>query len=389
MMLAARGAIRASGAGLPYDAEVEYLESSGTQYIELSFNSTTDGFCDFDITYQMTALNSSPPFGYRYGGSARYGIWNGAAGEYYVGADASHSVLIAQNENVNTLSLRNGQYVDYNGAQTAVGTGTVRSNIGAILFGSVSSSSGATSRSLTSAKIQAFKLYNVSGVLLFDGIPVRKGTVGYLYDRVSGKLFGNAGTGDFVLGPDVVPVEWLQSDATSYINTGIIPDDTYGMEVTGYTTQTVDSAWIGTRNNSNQRCFMGYSPALGFYYGWNGRQDIQYTTGVWSTASMNLYNSRKNMMDGTEVGSIAETLEAQNRAIYLFALTANGTLGLKLKSALITKGSDDVQKLVSIRVGSGSTWEGAMMDTLTRRIYRNAGTGAFTYGNDLKYPIPA
>lgn len=33
--------------------------------------------------------------------------------------------------------------------------------------------------------------------------------------------------------------------------------------------------------------------------------------------------------------------------------------------------------------------EGAMMDTLTRRIYRNAGTGAFTYGNDLKYPIPA
>ena len=33
--------------------------------------------------------------------------------------------------------------------------------------------------------------------------------------------------------------------------------------------------------------------------------------------------------------------------------------------------------------------ERAMMDTLTRRIYRNQGTGAFTFGNDLKYPIPA
>lgn len=33
--------------------------------------------------------------------------------------------------------------------------------------------------------------------------------------------------------------------------------------------------------------------------------------------------------------------------------------------------------------------EGAMIDTLTRRIYRNDGTGAFGYGNDLKYPIPA
>lgn len=26
--------------------------------------------------------------------------------------------------------------------------------------------------------------------------------VGYMYDRVSGELFGNAGTGAFVIGPD-------------------------------------------------------------------------------------------------------------------------------------------------------------------------------------------
>ena len=35
-----------------------------------------------------------------------------------------------------------------------------------------------------------------------DFIPVRVGSTGYLYDKVSGQLFGNAGTGDFVLGPD-------------------------------------------------------------------------------------------------------------------------------------------------------------------------------------------
>ena len=43
------------------------------------------------------------------------------------------------------------------------------------------------------------------------------------------------------------------------------------------------------------------------------------------------------------------------------------------------------RKFLPVRVGT----EGALIDTLTRRIYRNAGTGAFTYGNDLKYPIPA
>ena len=40
------------------------------------------------------------------------------------------------------------------------------------------------------------------GVVITDYVPVRVGQVGYLFDRVSGTLLGNAGTGDFVLGPD-------------------------------------------------------------------------------------------------------------------------------------------------------------------------------------------
>jgi hypothetical protein len=52
--------------------------------------------------------------------------------------------------------------------------------------------------------------------------------------------------------------------------------------------------------------------------------------------------------------------------------------------------SNDIYKANPVRVGTDATSrEGAMMDVLTRRIYRNAGTGAFGYGNDLKYPIPA
>lgn len=50
-------------------------------------------------------------------------------------------------------------------------------------------------------KVYSFKIWQ-NGTLVRDYIPVRKGTVGYLYDRVTHKLFGNAGTGDFVIGPD-------------------------------------------------------------------------------------------------------------------------------------------------------------------------------------------
>ena len=56
----------------------------------------------------------------------------------------------------------------------------------------------------------------------------------------------------------------------------------------------------------------------------------------------------------------------------------------------MSEGSSLVRSFLPVRVGTDATsWEGAMMDVLTRRIYRNQGTGAFTYGNDLKYPIPA
>ena len=43
---------------------------------------------------------------------------------------------------------------------------------------------------------------SINNVLVRDFIPVRKGGKGYMYDRVSKKLFGNKGTGDFVVGPD-------------------------------------------------------------------------------------------------------------------------------------------------------------------------------------------
>ena len=53
------------------------------------------------------------------------------------------------------------------------------------------------------AKLWWIQITDSNNQLLFDGIPVRAGQVGYLYDRVSGQLFGNSGTGSFVLGNDV------------------------------------------------------------------------------------------------------------------------------------------------------------------------------------------
>lgn len=51
-------------------------------------------------------------------------------------------------------------------------------------------------------KISAFQVTQGNNLVL-DLIPVRVGSVGYMYDRVSGTMFGNVGTVDFIVGPDV------------------------------------------------------------------------------------------------------------------------------------------------------------------------------------------
>jgi hypothetical protein len=50
-------------------------------------------------------------------------------------------------------------------------------------------------------KLKYLKIYE-NNILVQDLVPVRKGNVGYMYDMVSGKIFENAGTGSFILGPD-------------------------------------------------------------------------------------------------------------------------------------------------------------------------------------------
>jgi hypothetical protein len=52
------------------------------------------------------------------------------------------------------------------------------------------------------ARIYSWKIYS-SNTLIMDLIPVRIGQIGYMYDKVSGKLFGNSGTGQFILGNDI------------------------------------------------------------------------------------------------------------------------------------------------------------------------------------------
>lgn len=93
------------------------------------------------------------------------------------------------------------------------------------------------------------------------------------------------------------------------------------------------------------------------------------------------YSGNGNTVSGYENRTI--TIFNRNNYVGVRAVFDNSLS--RLYSSKYYRDGILIQHLIPVRVGT----EGAAMDTLTRRIYRNAGTGAFGYGNDLKYPIPA
>ena len=191
---------------LPYDAEVEYLGSNGTPWID------TGLYGDKDLDYEVTVQRTGPQqfqnvLGDRYSSSSR---------RYTLMLDATSSSYSAYfhcgNSNTQirpSASYRSTDFVTYkkSGLDVYIGSskiGTFPSQTFTtpntiILFGARDNGSFS---SPFYGNISAAKFYD-EGTLVRNFIPVRKDGVGYLYDKVSGQLFGNANSsGSFSYGPD-------------------------------------------------------------------------------------------------------------------------------------------------------------------------------------------
>lgn len=221
---------------LPYDAEVEYLESAdGGQYIDCGFKATNALSFTFDIYRKSSTTRWD--CGSEEGWSAKISrllIQEGNSSAYW--RYASGGVTVTSSNNcIGHLRLSvNGRSVtisnqssgnSYNGNATA-GTFTTPGNF--LLFAYTMGTSPQTASATKGIRLKAARI--TDGNIDLDLIPVRIGQVGYLYDRNSGTLFPNVGTGNFIVGSDVInetlpegatSYDYLESDGTQYIDTGI------------------------------------------------------------------------------------------------------------------------------------------------------------------------
>lgn len=192
------------GKSLPYDAEIEYLESSGTQYIDTGIY--PDNTYTFDT--KIAVLNDN--YNCIYWGCRLSGNPASNNSQCYLNSNTSntsssngyrihlYSTSVLSDSNWDSGIMPSvGVMYSFTGI-TVVGT-MLQISYPITLFGlnnigSVNSINGV-------CRIGLFTAYS-NGEKVIDMIPVRVGQVGYMYDKVSGQLFGNSGTGNFILGPD-------------------------------------------------------------------------------------------------------------------------------------------------------------------------------------------
>ena len=170
-----------------YDREIEYLESTGTQYIDTGLNY----FADFEIDIQLRQSVSNKALGTANGDcmqrvSASNPVWRFSSSS----SNYDTNVSIVERHKMGWIS----GVITCDGLFITNKTKTFSSGIMCIF--------GIPGYRFPNV-VYGCKLYDSNGILVRDFIPVRKGQVGYLYDRVSSQLFGNKGTDNFILGKDI------------------------------------------------------------------------------------------------------------------------------------------------------------------------------------------
>lgn len=186
--------------------QLEYLESSGTQYINTGFtpNQDTRVVCTFEKIAQYD--KAAAVFGSRYnknnkdftfwgflsstnsGIGGNYGSYN-----YTLGNPDSNKITVDANKN--NISVNNGELTTQITAQTFTCV--------CPMFLFATNKNGTADTQMGAIRIFSCQIYN-NGTLVRDFVPCRapNGAIG-MYDKVNEKLYQNNGSGSFLVGEKI------------------------------------------------------------------------------------------------------------------------------------------------------------------------------------------
>ena len=361
--------------------EIEYLESTGEQYIDIGYQLQTTDTVKHVVTQQ-----------YAHKSATQYE--NHVTAPRYFGIDINSCYTLGSGTVVTMpASLDSFDNIIFEGTPTQ-GTLTVNDTL-------VASRASNVSRSLnihifgacgTSGELQypcyvkkkSHKIY-VNDVLIFDGIPV----LDYLlrpamFDRVSGKFFYNKGTG--------AGFKYGLKDNEGNLYTSVLYIESTGgamiridIPITG--TQKVKHVCCQQYVTQEGRQLEGYAQAgrwfgtnEGYYHITSGsKSDVMSSTTDFDKIVFESESGRQSLtVNGTEILTM-QTADIQNTAgIRLFAAGGNSYVCyLKKKYHLVYL--DNKLVFAGVPVVNTNSVAG-LFDVITKKMFRNAFTGEFLIG---------
>ena len=378
--------------------EVEYIESTGTQYIDTGFIANQDTAVElkFKVTNNTTGFLYSARK--NVGGISYSLVWViGSNNTSKIRFDYSTRQLSFDSNVDNTYIVKqdkNKCYIDgiYKDEHT-YSNFTSPSNM--LIF---ATNSSGTVGSYVSSKLYYFKIWD-NGTLVRDFIPCYKKETGEagLYDKVNGLFYKNSGSGVFILGKDILElpsayqrVEYIESTGTQYIDTGIKPNNNTRVDMTTKAYNTSNVRFFGTVHGTQSKPTTPYY-SVGFanagkwvnQYG----NDNNVTTINANVLEHNIikYNY-KLIIDGIEIDNANTQTFYSDYNLYLFCANFSNSAGLitrlYIKSCRIWE-YDSVLARNLIPCYRKSDGEIGMYDVVNNVFYTNQGTGTFTKGADI------
>lgn len=236
--------------------ELEYIESTGTQYIDTGFkpNNNTRVVLDFQMTGE-NSLAANDLFGARTSASSKaFAIqWNTSNDYFQHFYNNGYDNLDFGDFNIRQIAELNKNVMSLNGVTHTRTAATFQCDHSMYIC---AVNNAGTATFFSNMRVYSCQIYD-NGTLVRDFVPCTNasGTVG-LYDMVNGIFYANAGTGAFTAGAEVelppveilddytwyhsdIPqanelnaylrnVKWLREAMVLYPNTPEVPDDMEG-----------------------------------------------------------------------------------------------------------------------------------------------------------------
>lgn len=335
-----------SGGGLPYDAEIEYIQTDGAAYINTGIKPSSNTTFEIDIYIPNHGSTGFWAFGSRVSGNS------GQLAYLNDGSRNEKSWRFGSAAPVVTPKLSEGWHyfdntetprilkIDTSISITASANTFSQTNYPIYLL--CLNVNGTASASAVGARLGNVKIYE-SGVLVFDGIPVRKDGVGYIYDSVSKSLFGNAGSGAFALGLDVysnlygrlLPSLTIISGQTPAIITDYYPNEkskfVFSCKISERPSTAANKCMYGTFTYINNTLYR----RADFQFRNNYHIQAKYSDGAGGLVEVSSYSLNTKYyfevwnntikMDGSTYNDVVQSAFTADYPLVLFSNCNNGT----------------------------------------------------------------